>query len=83
LRRLESLLGLSVPLGPLEADAASFQQRIDEALAENPEAMEYVQQLEEHFVDDSPPTPTPELIEELEEFLRARRPEGDGEPGAG
>jgi proteasome assembly chaperone (PAC2) family protein len=77
LRRVASLLGVTLPLESLEAQARAFNSQIDEALAENPEALEYVKQLEQHFRDETAPAPAPELIEELEEFLRRRRPPPD------
>jgi len=76
LKRVSSLLNVEMPLSRLETQARSFASQIDEALAENPEALEYVQQLEQHFAGEAPP-PAPELIEELENFLRTTRPSGD------
>jgi proteasome assembly chaperone (PAC2) family protein len=78
LERLGSLLGVALPLEPLQSEAATFRSRIDEALAENPEALDYVQQLERHFSEAPPEAAGGELIEELEEFLRRRRPRNDG-----
>lgn len=79
LRRMASLLDLPLPLESLQEQAEAFSAQINEALQENPEAMEYVRQLEQHFDEESPPGPAPELISELEEFLRRRRPSGDDE----
>lgn len=80
LRRVAALLGVALPMESLEVQAQAFNSQIDEALAENPEAMEYVKQLEEHFNDQAAPPPAPQLIEELEEFLRGRRPPTDDQP---
>jgi proteasome assembly chaperone (PAC2) family protein len=78
LRRALAVLRLDVPLDGLERRARAFQAQIDEALQENPEAMEYVRQLEEHFASENPVATAPELIEELEKYLRSRRPPGSG-----
>ncbi len=76
LERLSTLLGLSLPLGVLSREAAEFQARIDEALEENAEAREYVRDLEQQLGEGAAPIPAPELIEQLEEFLRGRPPDG-------
>lgn len=78
LRRTLAITGLEVPLETLEARAVAFQAQIDEALQENPDAMEYVQQLEKHFASEHPGATAPELIEELEKYLRSRRPPDSG-----
>ncbi len=80
LRRTLALTDLDISLGSLETRAAAFQDQINEALSENPDAMEYVQQLEKHFASEHPSAAAPELIEELEKYLRSRRPpEGEVE----
>jgi hypothetical protein len=79
LERLSSLLDLGLPLGALSREAATFQKRVDEALEENPEAQEYVRDLEQQMGEE-PTTPGPELIEQLEEFLR-RQPPNEESPG--
>jgi hypothetical protein len=79
LRRLEIVLGLPLPLGGLEKSAREFSAQIDEALLENPEARDYVEQLEQSFTGDVSEIPAPKLIDELEEFLRSRRPPPDEE----
>lgn len=76
LQRVAAVLGVELPLEPLRAQAQAFNGQIDEALEQNPEAVEYVRQLEEHFGQEVPP-PAPQLIEELEEFLRRKRPPMD------
>jgi proteasome assembly chaperone (PAC2) family protein len=81
LRRLASVLGTEVPLGSLKAQEAAFKTQVEEALAHNAEAMEYVRELEAHFSEEPPPPASgKELIAELEEFLRGRRPEEDESP---
>jgi proteasome assembly chaperone (PAC2) family protein len=79
LRRALAIANLDVPLQTLETRAAAFQAQIDEALNENPDAMEYVQQLEKHFASEHPSATAPELIEELEKYLRSRRPPDDAD----
>lgn len=80
LQRLASLLGITLPLTPLAREAASFQHRIDEALEDNPEALQYVRDLEEQIEGGTVPSPGPELMEQLEEFLRRRRPGDEQAP---
>lgn len=77
LKRVSQLIGLTVSLSALELHATAFRKQIDEALEENPEAMEYVRQLEQQMAAERPET-EPELLEELEEFLRSRRSPPDG-----
>jgi proteasome assembly chaperone (PAC2) family protein len=78
LHRVAGILGISLPLSDLEAQAKSFGTQIDEALVDNPEALEYVRQLEEQLdTNETPAEDAPELIDELEQFLRSRRPPND------
>lgn len=77
LQRVSKLLEISLPLSDLETQAQAFRTQIDEALQENPEALEYVRQLEEQMQDEEPESDAPELIDELEQFLRSRRPGTD------
>ena len=79
LRRVLTLLGVRLSLTELEEQAKAFRKQIDEALLENPEALDYVRQLEQQFAGEPPPADAPELIDELEEFLRRRRPPPDEE----
>ena len=81
LHRVALVLGTEVPMGSLKAQEAAFKAQVEEALAGNPEAVEYVRELEAHFADDAtPPQLGPDLIAELEEFLRRRRPEDEEAP---
>jgi proteasome assembly chaperone (PAC2) family protein len=77
LRRTAVALRLELPLGRLERQARKFREQIDSALLENPEAVEYVRQLEENVAGEEPSVPSPQLIEELEQYLRSRRPPGE------
>lgn len=74
LQRLQTTLGESLPSHSLELQEQAFISQVNEALEQNPEAQEYVKELETQYVEDSPPPPGPELIAELENFLRKRRP---------
>lgn len=76
-----ALLKVQLPLGPLETQAGAFSRQIDDALNENPEAREYVRQLEAHFASENPGPTAPELIEELERYLRTRPPPGESSQG--
>lgn len=78
MRRLGTILRVPVPTSVLEAQVSAFRAQVDEALADNEEAREYVRELEQQYNEESGPTAGPALMAELEEFLRARRPE-DGE----
>lgn len=90
LQCLNDLLELGMDLGEMKRAAARFEAHVEEALAANPEMAAYLRQLEERL--DAPTEPDggtivegPELppgeavVEELENFLRERREEGDSE----
>jgi proteasome assembly chaperone (PAC2) family protein len=74
LRRVQILLGTTLPLESLESQALSFGTQLDEALRDNPEASDYVRRLEEEQEIEEPSEGAPDLMEALEEFLRAKRP---------
>jgi proteasome assembly chaperone (PAC2) family protein len=75
LRRVGMILGTPVPVSSVEKQAQAFAVQVEEALRENPEAQEYVHQLEEQYAAEVPPTTDgPGLFEALEEFLRSSRP---------
>jgi proteasome assembly chaperone (PAC2) family protein len=78
LRRVGGILGIALPLSELEEQAKAFGAQIDEALVDNPEALEYVRQLEEQLsTEETPAQDAPELMDELEQFLRSSRPSPD------
>ena len=77
LRAASSLVGIPLPIGGLDAEAERFRRQIDEAVSQNPEATEYVRQLEAQYELETPPADTPNLLEDLESFLRSRRPPGE------
>ncbi len=80
-----SLLGdLALPLGDLSARADATRSRLDELIAQNPEHVEMLHQLEVAWEQSERPDepigisdlPTgDELVAELEEFLRDQRPD--------
>jgi proteasome assembly chaperone (PAC2) family protein len=80
LERVAVILRTELPLSGLQAQDLAFRTQVEEALRDNPEATDYVRELETHYREEPTPTPPPgpELIAELEEFLRRRRPPEDG-----
>lgn len=80
-----SMLGdLALPLGDLSARADATRTRLDELIAQNPEHVEMLHQLEVAWEQSERPDepigisdlPTgDELVAELEEFLRDQRPD--------
>ncbi len=76
---------LSLPVGDLPSAAVATRQRLDELIAQNPEHLAMLRQLEEAWDQAEPTTDTPfaasdlpsgdELMAELEEFLRDQRPD--------
>jgi hypothetical protein len=85
LRRLEMVLRVSLPARSLQLQEQAFITQVNDALLQNPEAQEYVKELETQYLEEPAPPAGPELIAELERFLRRRRPDaGEGhEPPRG
>ncbi len=96
LRALRGLLDLQVDLTELEALEAQFDRQVAEIVAEDTELQDYVRQLEEQVraeeagrleaeerrLRQEPLPSSEELIREVEEFLRRRRPsKGDAPQG--
>jgi predicted ATP-grasp superfamily ATP-dependent carboligase len=84
--RVSLLLGTALPTASLQNHARAFEAQVDEALRENPEALEYVRQLEAQYSEEDEsdrgepaPVDAPTLIQELEAFLRTHRPAEDTE----
>lgn len=77
LRRVATVLGAGLPVSSLEIQSQAFAIQVDEALRENPEALEYVRQLEEERGEETPAAGGPDLFDALNEFLRAERPPED------
>src|SRR6476660_145667 len=79
-RRIESLLGITVPHGDLEEEARAWQLGVDELAQSDDEVAEYVQSLEEaQDTAELPETSGDAIAREFERYLRRR---GD-EPPAG
>ena len=92
LQRLSRLLDLALDLQELERVALRFDAQVAEAVAQNPEAADYVRQLESGTLPDveeaddeeedtarSSDLPSGDaLIKDLEDFLRRRRGPGSG-----
>ena len=77
LRRLEDLLGLSLPLDPLIEDAEAWERGVDELASEDPEVADYVQQLEEaKDTVDLPEATGDAIAREFERYLRRRDDRG-------
>lgn len=71
--RLESLLGVSVPLGELAEDAQAWQHGVDELAGEDAEVAQYVRQLEEaKDTADLPEASGEAIAQEFERYLRRR-----------
>jgi len=79
---LSQLGNLSLPLGDLSARAEATRNRLDELIAQNPEHVEMLHQLEAAWERSEPREPTmglsdlpsgDELVAELEEYLRDQR----------
>jgi proteasome assembly chaperone (PAC2) family protein len=74
LRRLEGLTGIAVEAGELEAEATSFEEQIDRAIAANPEIEELVDRIESEQKDqleDSEDLPSADSIaRDFQQFLR-------------
>jgi len=86
LRHLTALIDAPINLRTLEGQARRFRARVDEAIAQSPEAANYVRELEGREGDDEFPgeerssLPTgPEVVRALEEYLRQQRTDGDGD----
>jgi proteasome assembly chaperone (PAC2) family protein len=83
LQRLDSYLELGLNLKSLDIQAKRFRSRVDEAIAQSPEATQYVRDLEEReeepqMTTDRSSLPSgPEVVRALEEFLRQQRGDED------
>lgn len=73
-RRVEDLLGLTIPHAPLEEQARRWQRRVDELAREDREVADYVQALEQREPADELPEATGDAIaREFERYLRRRQ----------
>jgi proteasome assembly chaperone (PAC2) family protein len=75
LRHVEHVTGLPTGHGKMGADAARWEERLNAAVAADPEATAYVAQLESHYDSQTEQQVSSgdELAEELERFLREQR----------
>jgi len=72
--RLGRLLDVVIPADELSVAAGEYEQRIDEALADDDESAEWVTHLEETFDEHELESHGgPELVAEVERFLRNQR----------
>lgn len=65
------VLELDLDLGEVEQAAADFDARVEEAMSENDEFVEYVRRLEEEGTKIDP-SRSAQMISEIEDFLRGR-----------
>lgn len=73
LRRIESLLGVTIPHGDLEENARAWERGVDELAQSDEEVAEYVQSLEEAQDTAQLPEATGDAIaKEFERYLRGR-----------
>jgi predicted ATP-grasp superfamily ATP-dependent carboligase len=73
LRRIESLLGITVPHGDLEENARAWERGVDELAQSDEEVAEYVQSLEEaQDTAELPEASGDAIAREFERYLRGR-----------
>jgi predicted ATP-grasp superfamily ATP-dependent carboligase len=69
--RLEQLVGASIPVTDLQIAAAAYERQISELVAEDTDASEYLERLEQQYDDGQLDEPDPSaLADEVEQFLR-------------
>ncbi|MDN5791237.1 MAG: PAC2 family protein [Micrococcales bacterium] len=79
IRRVESLLGVTVPHGDLEEDARAWERGVDELAQSDDEIAEYVRSLEEaKDTAELPEASGDAIAREFERYLRGR---GEDQPG--
>jgi predicted ATP-grasp superfamily ATP-dependent carboligase len=75
-RRLESLVGVSVDAGQLEQDSADYERQVGLAVQSDPDVQAFVERLERSAESQTPPAPEiPSgdlLAREFQRFLRQR-----------
>lgn len=67
--KASELLGMSVDIGDLSSRARQFRDTVDEAIEENVELQQYVEQLESEAVEEDGQQ-AERLVEEIEDFLK-------------
>ena len=78
IRRVESHLTVTIGAGALEEEDARQRKALQEIIADNEEAQQYVERLESIVGEEQIP-PAENIAEEVERFLRNQR-RGDGGP---
>ena len=68
--RTADLLSVPIVTTDLEIAAAAYERQVTEVVEGDEEMTEYVEQLEERYVDDGEMVGTDGLVEEVERFLR-------------
>lgn len=71
-RKVETHLSVTIGAGSLEEEAGLQQKALQELLADNEEAQEYLQRLES-MVDEEEVPSTEDIADEVEKFLRSQR----------
>lgn len=69
--KASELLGMTVDIGDLTSKSRQFRDTVDQAIEENSELQEYVEQLE-HEATDEDEEHAERLVEEIEDFLKDR-----------
>jgi len=74
LDRASEVLDVPIDTSELQAVAAEFEQRVDEAMADNADFVGYVRRLEDQGGADTPIDPgnSAQMISEIEDFLKER-----------
>ena len=81
LEKLESITGITVPHGDLEAESRQWEASIDAAAADDEEMSDYIRQLEQtRDTWDSPEASGDAIAQEFERYLR-RGGDGPTKPG--
>lgn len=69
--KASELLGMSLDIGDLTSRARQFRDTVDQAIEENAELQQYVEQLEHEAAEDNAEEGE-RLVEEIEDFLKDR-----------
>src|SRR5690606_40136926 len=88
IEKLESLIGVAIPHGELDAQSAEWVTNIDKLASDDDDMASYIQQLEQaRDTVDSPEASGDAIAEEFERYLRRRgdggKADGRGSPGPG
>jgi predicted ATP-grasp superfamily ATP-dependent carboligase len=82
---LSTLLDLPLDLGELRSAAATFDEEVEKAIAQDEQLSAYAKKLESSYDESAPPVGIPdpaELVRDLEQFLKSeqRRRPGNHQP---